>query len=84
MDRYWCWLAQEVKTRVITFRIARLLGLGISPDELLGVTFTNKAAREMRERLGHLVGKMARQVTLSTFTPWVVYSQRRGDIGRTP
>jgi DNA helicase-2/ATP-dependent DNA helicase PcrA len=45
------------KTRVITFRIAHMVERGISPDRILGVTFTNKAAREMQERVGKLIPK---------------------------
>lgn len=55
------------KTRVITYRIARLMLDGISPDRILGVTFTNKAAKEMRERTVALSGRAASKVHLSTF-----------------
>jgi len=56
------------KTRVITERIARLVRAGVRPDRLLGVTFTNKAAAEMVERLAPMVGvDVAQQLWLSTF-----------------
>lgn len=55
------------KTRVIAYRIAHLVHLGKNPESILGLTFTNKAAAEMKQRVEELIGTRAKQVTLSTF-----------------
>lgn len=55
------------KTKVLTCRIAHLLELGIAPYRILAITFTNKAAKEMKERVTNLVGAQADSIWLSTF-----------------
>ncbi|MEA2377030.1 MAG: ATP-dependent helicase UvrD/PcrA, partial [Thermoleophilaceae bacterium] len=56
------------KTRVLTHRIAHLVGTGqASPGEILAITFTNKAAQEMRERVEGLIGPRARAMWVMTF-----------------
>ncbi|WP_321532520.1 UvrD-helicase domain-containing protein [uncultured Desulfuromonas sp.] len=56
------------KTRVLVNRIQRLIGSGTAPaDRILAITFTNKAAQEMRERLAALMGGAAQPVTVATF-----------------
>ena len=55
------------KTRVLTHRIAHLIHEGVHPSRILAITFTNKAADEMRQRVGALVGPVVRGMWVSTF-----------------
>jgi ATP-dependent DNA helicase Rep len=55
------------KTRVITHKIGRLIQAGLAADRIAAITFTNKAAAEMRERAGQLVGREAKKVLICTF-----------------
>lgn len=55
------------KTRVLTYKVAWLIKKGVDPFNILALTFTNKAAREMKERITHLVGAEARNVWMGTF-----------------
>ncbi|MDP4772994.1 MAG: UvrD-helicase domain-containing protein, partial [Limnohabitans sp.] len=55
------------KTRVITHKIGRLIQAGLAPDRIAAITFTNKAAAEMRERAKQLVGREAQKTLICTF-----------------
>ncbi len=55
------------KTRVITHKIGRLIQAGLAPERIAAITFTNKAAAEMRERTKQLVGRPAQKVLICTF-----------------
>lgn len=55
------------KTRVLTYRIAHLLNIGVPPWNILSLTFTNKAAKEMKERIEATVGSNAQKVWMGTF-----------------
>ncbi len=65
------------KTRVLTTRIAHLIDSGVSPFEILAITFTNKAAQEMKHRVGALVGPVAEKMWVSTFHSACVRILRR-------
>ena len=66
------------KTRVLTRRIAHLINVeGVSPFEILAITFTNKAAQEMKERVARLVGPVAEKMWVSTFHSACVRILRR-------
>ena len=55
------------KTRVLTCRVAHLIDQGVPPWKILAITFTNKAAREMVERVDQLTGESGKDVWVSTF-----------------
>ena len=55
------------KTRVLTHRIAHLIHTGVHPSQILAITFTNKAAREMRDRIERIVGNEAKNLYMGTF-----------------
>ena len=66
------------KTRVLTYRVAHLIrDLGVAPWEVLAITFTNKAAGEMKERVAQLVGRVSRNMWVSTFHSACVRILRR-------
>ena len=55
------------KTRVLTYRIAHLINSGVAPWQILSLTFTNKAAREMKERIERVIGQRANKIWAGTF-----------------
>lgn len=66
------------KTRVLTYRIAYLIGhFQVRPHEILAVTFTNKAAEEMKDRISKIVGSVAQEIWVSTFHSTCVRILRR-------
>lgn len=65
------------KTRVLTCRLANLIAQGISPHNILAITFTNKAANEMKSRAERLIGAPARDIVLSTFHSFCARILRR-------
>ncbi len=65
------------KTRVITYRIAYMLNCGIQPEQIVALSFTNKASKEMTERVKELVGARAKKVWLGTFHSFCLSILRR-------
>ena len=76
--RSWSWPGGIRQDRVLTYRIAHLIrDLGVAPDAILAITFTNKAADEMKGRVGSLVGGAIRSMWVSTFHSACVRVLRR-------
>lgn len=65
------------KTRVLTYRVAHLIAQGVSPHQIMAITFTNKAAKEMRERVETLVGSEGQGLWVATFHSACVRILRR-------
>jgi DNA helicase-2/ATP-dependent DNA helicase PcrA len=65
------------KTRVITYRMKHMLHSNIDPEKIVAVTFTNKAAREMKERLNELCGDRSKQVFVGTFHSFCIKILRK-------
>ncbi|WP_026760475.1 DNA helicase PcrA [Selenomonas ruminantium] len=65
------------KTKVLTCKVANLLAKGVAPWSILAITFTNKAATEMRERVDRMIGEGAKDVWLSTFHSFCAKFLRR-------
>ena len=55
------------KTRVLTYKIAYIIDEGLEPENILALTFTNKAAKEMKERIAELIGDKAQNLWMGTF-----------------
>jgi DNA helicase-2/ATP-dependent DNA helicase PcrA len=74
------------KTRIITYRIAYLLSIGVKPWSILAVTFTNKAATEMKQRISNLAPETGPSVWVSTFHAFCTYFLRveAKNIGLSP
>ena len=64
------------KTRVLTHRIAYLMDQGVNPYHIMAITFTNKAAKEMRERVDDLVGFGAEHIWAVSYTHLDVYKRQ--------
>lgn len=65
------------KTRVITYRIAHMIHLGQDPSSIVAVTFTNKAAREMKERLVQIATRPIKGIRIGTFHSFCIYLLKR-------
>ena len=74
------------KTKTLTHRIANLISHGVSPSRILAVTFTNKAAKEMKERVVKILGKLGYEIQMSTFHSFglTILKEHCGNLIPTP